>query len=839
MAACWSAPIGHAEDSDARVVGSSADGEPAVPIATHIAIRTSEGQTKARVTLVYPDSGHEMTSWGQVHREGNLFRVEVAASRTSEGSFLPVLQEFSHTYALGNLAPGHYAFAVFSAGHRLGVQGFRVAEPTPEPPVPAKVHLAVHIENAGVAAVASVLFTEPGWEIADWGQAVRHGSSFTIGATAARVAYIPLLPEGEEGGPLPDPVAEARHKYSLGVLEPGEYQLTFLLNGGDAAHRRFFVSSGEEGRVVLHAPPVTEPNQARQRLHVTYRHASGVDAASLDDHDIRVKGPEGYDRLARFIGIVEPIASTETNAVRAVYEVLPPGHHWTSRDNGHYTVHLLSHAVQAGDGSYFAAQPLGGFVVDVPRSEVPLAQLGSVKIVEHDSPEGLVYGARLTILIGASNIGVTSWGSVHREGNRFAVNVILDYLAEVGAPVVREESHTYPLGRLEPGEYVFNLFSRGHFMGRAVFRIEGDAQDGPIARVFARDLTEPREHPQPFQIRFRSSHGMNLESIREAPVMVVGPHDYKHRARLVRLDTYHLEDGREFAQAAYLAPAPDHGWTSHANGSYGIFVPHDAIFDQAGHSLEGGRIGGFRVAISPPQIHPERPRIEFSTYEEEGRVFAKVEFHPGDSPLIATHWGDLRLKGHDFVAPVNIIDGRHVDVAPQPSHTYSLGHLAPGVYGFVVHSLNRNFSSRHVFTVGADDDVSPHAQWEIAMRELALVRGDDGGVQEGDRLMDYAFGLDSAREGRTGILEPDVARDRAGRPLLVVRHRWVPGASDLAYRIEASRDLVEWVDVTERVQRLESGSRTDGGHWRSVELPAEGDEPYRFARVRVVPRDQE
>jgi hypothetical protein len=789
-----------------------ADSEPFLPTETRIEVGPSRQGMVAKVTLVFPDSGFRVAAWGPLQAHGSGFRVNVKAERLSDAAVLPVITEFSELYLLGPLAAGDYGFAVYSGEFQLAARKFRVFDPSLPAP-PAKARLAVDASGERTIARVSVLFAEPGYAVVDWGEPVRHGDLFVIRAKAEKTA-----------DPLTDGVVEQRWKYDLGELPIGFYGVVFSLNGHELAKAPFAVYGS--GSVHLAPGGVFEPHVPVHLLEVRYAHAAGVDLTTLDHHDLQVIGPAGFVGMARLASATYREDGEKTVAI-ARYEVRPPGQVWTWADNGRYHVGLLPDAVRRSDGVAFPAQKLGWFAVEIPKSHYPLPTGGSALVRPNLGPGLSPYEALVTLEIPSSEIAVTAWGAVERSGNRMWVDVRLDRVGEVGLPVIREESKRYPLWVNQPGEYSFTVYSRGHYVTHAKFTIDG--AEPPVARAVSHDILEPSDHPHLWQIRYFAAAGMDLDSIRSTSPWVVGPREYKQRARFLKLESYHSDDGRALTVATYSTPAPPDGWSARWNGRFTIYLPPDSIFDRAGQALPGGSVGGFFVRISPDDADPEQPRVSLSLRKQEDGYYLDLEFLPGASQWHVAHWGRLHLRGNVFGAPIQLADDAQADALAEPRKSYRLGELEPGSYGFVAHSRAPWFISRSSFAIEGEP-VAPIEQWNAAINEMSESPAEVG-------LFHYAFGL-LPDEGTAVRLTPLLEQDAEGRSSMLLLYPFVAAASDLEYRIEVSKDLASWIDVTEHLIVRREVDRADGAQSRLVVVPVPpGEEPYPFARVRAVLRD--
>lgn len=819
---------------------------PPLPVQTRIAVTVdpTSGASSARVTLLFPHNGFVVTDWGVPEREGNRIGVDATVERRP--GMLPVVTELSHRYDLGVLPPGDYGFEVSALGHPLAGEKFTVpVDPVEPPPPPATARLRVTVFDDGTAkARVEVAFSEPGYRVVDWGEPMRRGNFFSIHAKAARIVERPGSAETDA------PTLAAGHSYRLWPepLSPGEYELEFYLNMTSLAATAFRVPV-HGGSVALRARPLTETGQRTHPLRVVYRHPDGIDTDSLSDRNIRVVGRNGYDRHATFEGWV-PLKGVETEVgteiaegsegVVATYLVHAPGRVWTSRDNGGYAVLLTDGTVRTNGGESFAGRRLGRFEVQISEDPVPWIQFHSLRIgkiadsgeitAETDRGE---YGAKLTLLVGSTGINI-DWGEVHREGNRFWVEVEGRHESEVSLPVVTPMSHLYRIGALDAGHYLFQVFAHGRRIGGKRFSVSPEGL--PVARVIARDIKEAGPDPHLFQIRYHSPHGMDMESIRLAGIRVRGPHGYAEPARLLSLDTFATAEGRRFTQGSYAVDPPPGGWTARVNGTYGVFVPDFTIRDRAGQFLAGGRAGGFAVMIRPWAPPDDRPRLELATEQDgDGVVHAHLRFLPGASGWAVTHWGEeVHMKGLAFVARAEIDENPSI-LPAEFRHTYRLGRLPPGIYRFVWHGSN-GFVSHHLFRVDGDDSAPPFQRWRDAHARFATERGHTlaEDISEDGWLFHYAFTGNPGRPFDRKSLNPRFERDGDGAGRFVLEYTEEPFAVDVARGVELSADLRSWVDAAGMVRPRELRENPDGSRTRVLEIKAEeGGTAYWFVRLRA------
>lgn len=96
---------------------------------------------------------------------------------------------------------------------------------------------------------------------------------------------------------------------------------------------------------------------------VRYADDGEVNISSIDDNDIRVTGPVGFDVAAMLVS-----ANYVFNNVDATYSIVPPGGSWDSTDNGTYSVVMQANQVFDGIGNPVKPGVLGTFQVTAPAS---------------------------------------------------------------------------------------------------------------------------------------------------------------------------------------------------------------------------------------------------------------------------------------------------------------------------------------------------------------------------------------------------------------------------------------------------------------------------------------
>lgn len=114
----------------------------------------------------------------------------------------------------------------------------------------------------------------------------------------------------------------------------------------------------------LQVADLTQAGTSQVQFTLTYTDDLAVDVSTLDDGDVRVTGPGGYDRAAQLLSVD---LATHGTPRAATYSIAPPaGGFWTDSHNGDYTVWLQPDEVCDTSGACAPGQALGHFLIDLP-----------------------------------------------------------------------------------------------------------------------------------------------------------------------------------------------------------------------------------------------------------------------------------------------------------------------------------------------------------------------------------------------------------------------------------------------------------------------------------------
>lgn len=112
---------------------------------------------------------------------------------------------------------------------------------------------------------------------------------------------------------------------------------------------------------------VTSAGGTSYTFTVTFSDDVALDVCTLDDTDIRVTGPNGFNQLAELVSI----NNLSNGPIRiATYRIIPPSGAWTAAANGSWSVVMEANQVADTAGKFVAAGSLGSFTVSINTGEI-------------------------------------------------------------------------------------------------------------------------------------------------------------------------------------------------------------------------------------------------------------------------------------------------------------------------------------------------------------------------------------------------------------------------------------------------------------------------------------
>ncbi len=110
--------------------------------------------------------------------------------------------------------------------------------------------------------------------------------------------------------------------------------------------------------------PVLVPGQATHDFTVELRDNVAIDGSTLDNSDLRVSGPGGYNQLGTFVSVTP--APTIGSTRFATYRIPAPGGAWDWTDDGNYVISIESNQILDTSANALPAGTLANLTVHVP-----------------------------------------------------------------------------------------------------------------------------------------------------------------------------------------------------------------------------------------------------------------------------------------------------------------------------------------------------------------------------------------------------------------------------------------------------------------------------------------
>ncbi len=502
----------HVNDLVAGVFPFTVGPSPTLPQLSFINFRQGDVSVAAEVGVAVP-VGTVVTDWGEVMRDGSLFKVALGfgpSDPPASGANTAVLLE-RQTYSLGVVEPGVYQMAVRDAadGRLLGTRGFTVGPlpppPPPPPPVPVVAYIEPGLANSGWFVEVGLALLRPGLEIKDWGTPVREGNRFRVMIQFGPVAvtttsydpvsggfpvfYCPPPPADQPPSVVDSSVSDAfreingwpvklvRHRYELGFPEPGEYGFVVNLGGQDVAKRAFTVPQpGTPGPVAtLDAPPVLVATAEPQQFRILFNAAAGWNG-DPGQAPVTVNGPSGFSGTAVLVSSI-PSLDPLGRFFSCTYSLTAPGGSWDAADTGEYRVCVDLAGVVDRNGRTLPNPCIGSFPVKI-RPDIPPPLPSRQVELAVEMRDGFWFAN-----VSFENTGewfAADWGGLRVHGDVFAAFATLRLLPPGSlAPIPAAFTHRYPLGSPPPGRYAFVFKSSAGHCAAATFVVPGTEPTSP------------------------------------------------------------------------------------------------------------------------------------------------------------------------------------------------------------------------------------------------------------------------------------------------------------------------------------------------------------------------
>lgn len=510
----------------------------------------------------------------------------------------------------------------------------------------------------------------------------------------------------------------------------------YFINGSISPASNFIVPPVAE----IALTNLSQAGQSNWTFSVTYADDVSVDVSSIDNNDIRVTGPGGYDRLAQLVSLNSAANGTPRTAT---YRIAPSsGGTWASADNGSYAFSVRDGQVLDTQGAAVTGRLLGVGAISVPTviysanmdsnpgwtldsqwqygtpaegSTGPTGGYTGTKVIAYNLTGN--YANNLTTKYATTpSIDCTGKSSLILHFKRWLRSKRSDTMgiqvSTNGTTWTSVWNTTNPVSDTSWQDVQYSLptsvsgcptlrlrwslasNSSQSDLGWNLDDVEllGDGTvdaDPPMPLLSVADLTVSGSPSHACSVTYTDSTAVRLVSLDATDLLVTGPHGYSNLVEFVGADM--PSDGSPIT-AIYSIPAPGGAWTAEANGTYTITLQDGAVEDSLGNIIPETVLGTFRVNI-PTASPGVLELLQQSDFIVTGLVGGP--FVPAALNYVLTNSGGSTLnwtagKSQDWLA-LSLMEGS-LEAGAQQSVEVSINteasHLPTGSYSDVITFLN-------------------------------------------------------------------------------------------------------------------------------------------------------
>ncbi len=389
---------------------------------------------------------------------------------------------------------------------------------------------------------------------------------------------------------------------------------------------------------------IDEPGSAAHEFTVRYYDETGIDTGDIDDSDMRVTGPGGFDAAATVVEIHDEQATTAGTARTVVYQVQPPGGSWNLADNGVYRLMLQDSQVYDTLGNDFPGGEVGQFKVDISDSSVinvnAAIDAGEVEVTHTTldiGPVSNLFDGNPSTLVRTPNIDPAvvslsfdspqtirgfnayfshsfgdpayTWQVETADNQADMDSQSGSWQQTVAATGTLSDTYSNVLLATPITTSVIKMTATRHhgddyvhinewqLLGEAVVDV-----DPPTAGGSFDDVTAIEEISYFIDVDFQDPGGVDASTTGSSDILVTGPDGWSTAATFYDVSS-HLDEPS--CTATYWFIPPDGEWDAGDNGTYHVVLQADEVFDIHGNAASTAvELGTFTVDVPPPQRYP-------------------------------------------------------------------------------------------------------------------------------------------------------------------------------------------------------------------------------------------
>lgn len=398
----------------------------------------------------------------------------------------------------------------------------------------------------------------------------------------------------------------------------------------------------------INLPPVTDVGGSTYQFTVTYMDNGSVNRSTLDDTDIRVTGPNGFDQPAHFVSAT-PAGNART--IVATYSITPPGGTWDVSDAGDYVFTMNSNQVAdtAPVPNYVVGGVLDTLVIsDLVDDIAPVASMTPVSsIVNRVNTFSVTVTYTDNGAMDRTSIDVDDLVITRQSDGTTLSPTSVSSVAGVNSTVrIATYVFTGPGGAwdisangvwqvdLQDGEVLDTAGNpvAGGTLGNITVAVPADTQK-PVGVLQAADVTSKGGTFYDFTIIWTDNSAVDASTLGDDNVVVIAP-DGTVIPVQYRKPSVDPVSG-PMVSATYRMIPPGGVWSAWDNGTYQVNVQADQITDVSGNVANAVKAGSFNVAIVVSQVAARLISVQ-NPVGGDAAMYIDVRFTSGDSILSST-----------------------------------------------------------------------------------------------------------------------------------------------------------------------------------------------------------
>jgi hypothetical protein len=378
---------------------------------------------------------------------------------------------------------------------------------------------------------------------------------------------------------------------------------------------------------------------------VRYYDVTGVNTATLDNSDVRVTGPNGFNAAATVVSVGPEVATTAGTARTVTYRISAPGGSWDALDAGTYSIVLQVNQVRDTLGNYFPTGQVGTFRVELP--DISRIDVNALVSAGHATVSGTtidigplanMFDGSTSTIVRTPNINPASFQAAFDAPQTFhgfrlyfqggqsswsieTADTQADLDGKTGSWKQVVPTTVTPADQFSVVTLASSVSAK--FVKLVATRLVGDGYvhiaewqmlgpasadtTAPTATVPLPAVTTPGGTSYFLPVTYADETAVGVPSLQNGNVRVTGPGGFDVGATFYDVDDY--LNGPSRAAQYYFVP-PGGSWDSNDDGMYTVTL-QPGVADSVGNAVGAPIVlGTFTVNIPAPQRRPDADMTE-------------------------------------------------------------------------------------------------------------------------------------------------------------------------------------------------------------------------------------